>query len=131
MVLSIRLGYLYINKLLSEMKTDILKLNNLLKKAKNINLPAKITELSKAKAKDSYNKYSKYQQGLNNLISKEEDIKRYDDRTYMRILRLIIGEFNERTMEAYYEFISRRFKYNGLPMSTEKFYEYVNSNMPR
>lgn len=48
----------------------------------------------------------------------------------MRVLRVIIGEFNEFTMEAYYEFISRRFKYSNIPMSTERFYEYIHDNRP-
>jgi hypothetical protein len=98
--------------------------------SKDIGLPVLIDKLTNAKAAEAYNAYSKYRDALNNLKDYEKDINRYDDSTYMRVLRLMLGEYTEYSMEAYYEFISRRFKHKGIPMSTESLNTYINENWP-
>jgi hypothetical protein len=83
---------------------------------------------SKEKVFSTYMVYKKVIEYLQR-ISKEILLK-YSDETFMRILKILIGEPNDTTEEIYRELVYRRFILKGNPLTTTAdYYDFIYQNM--
>jgi hypothetical protein len=108
-------------------KPDRVEIEAIINNGEELRLKVLPKALTEASASKSYRVLKKYEGAIRAMREKLKILDKYSEKTYMRIVKILLGPYELIKGEVYYSLVSERLKRKGIPL--EAFDVYMRENL--